>query len=114
MHSVPHWLLGLEVEDIQFVKSFILASGSLKKIAQNYDVSYPTVRLRLDRLIQKIQIAEDERAEPFTLLVRDLALREKIDLETAKLLIAKYKEFKENYMYAGSIPEQEKIGGGQT
>ncbi|WDL98449.1 DUF2089 family protein [Alicyclobacillus sp. ALC3] len=94
MKSVPQWLLGLDEEDIQFAKNFILASGSLKKIAEIYDVSYPTVRLRLDKLIQKIQMVEDASAEPFTVFVRDLALRDKIDLETAKLLIAKHKELK--------------------
>jgi len=36
----------------------LLVSGSLKDLAGRYGVSYPTVRLRLDRLIQKIEIFE--------------------------------------------------------
>jgi hypothetical protein len=40
---------------------FILASGSLKELAQEYGISYPTVRLRLDRLIDRIKIFESER-----------------------------------------------------
>ena len=47
------WLSELDVEDIHFIKKFVLSSGSLKEIAEIYQVSYPTVRLRLDRLIQK-------------------------------------------------------------
>jgi hypothetical protein len=35
-----------------------MTSGSLKDLAARYGVSYPTVRLRLDRLIQKIEVFE--------------------------------------------------------
>ena len=56
MNIVPDWMNNLEDEDIVFIKKFILASGSLKEIASEYNVTYPTVRLRLDRLIQKIKI----------------------------------------------------------
>ncbi|MDF1756250.1 MAG: DUF2089 family protein [Verrucomicrobiales bacterium] len=57
--SRPNWLNGLSSEDLNFLKRFLLNSGSLKKMAAEYDVSYPTVRLRLDRLIQKVQIIEE-------------------------------------------------------
>ena len=53
---VPDWMVNLEDEDVVFIKKFILSSGSLKEMAKEYDVTYPTVRLRLDKLIQKIQI----------------------------------------------------------
>lgn len=56
MKSSADWLSNLTDEDINFVKNFIMASGSLKEVAQIYHVTYPTVRLRLDKLIQKIQI----------------------------------------------------------
>ena len=54
IEMIPEWLANLEEEDVAFIKRFLLASGSLKEIAAQYGVSYPTVRLRLDRLIQKI------------------------------------------------------------
>ena len=38
---VPEWMLNLEEEDISFIKNFVLASGSLKDIAQHYQVTYP-------------------------------------------------------------------------
>ena len=55
IEMIPEWLANLEEEDVAFIKRFLLASGSLKEIAAQYGVSYPTVRLRLDRLIQKIK-----------------------------------------------------------
>ena len=62
---VPEWMINLDDEDVSFIKKFLLASGSLKEIANQYEVTYPTVRLRLDKLIQKIQISEDASAEPY-------------------------------------------------
>ena len=84
----------LDDEDVSFIKRFVLASGSLKEIASEYGVSYPTVRLRLDRLIQKIQMNEDTAEDPFVSLVKRLALKDKMDLDTAKVLIAAYKKEK--------------------
>ncbi|HWP96575.1 MAG TPA: DUF2089 family protein [Syntrophomonadaceae bacterium] len=92
--SIPDWLSGLDDEDIEFIKKFILASGSLKEIASLYGVTYPTVRLRLDRLIQKIGIADNKANEPFIALIKNLALNEKLDLDTAKLIISEYKKEK--------------------
>ncbi len=94
INIVPEWMANLEDEDISFIKRFILASGSLKEIAKQYDVTYPTVRLRLDRLIQKIQISEDTESEPYISLIKRLALDDKIDFETAKILVSEYKKEK--------------------
>lgn len=94
INIVPEWMANLKDEDISFIKRFILASGSLKEIAKQYDVTYPTVRLRLDRLIQKIQISEDAESEPYVSLIKRLALNDKIDFETAKILVSEYKKEK--------------------
>lgn len=91
---VPEWMINLDDEDISFIKKFIMASGSLKKIADIYDVTYPTVRLRLDKLIQKIKISEDTANEPYIALIKRLAVNEKIDFDTAKILINEYKKSK--------------------
>lgn len=88
---VPEWMINLDNEDVSFIKKFLLASGSLKEIANQYEVTYPTVRLRLDKLIQKIQISEDTANEPYIALIKRLALNDKLDFETAKLLISEYK-----------------------
>ena len=90
----PDWLKNLENEDINFIKKFVLASGSLKEVALLYGVTYPTVRLRLDKLIQKIKINDDTTNEPYITLIKKLVLDEKIELDTAKLLISEYKKSK--------------------
>lgn len=89
---VPEWMVNLDPEDVTFIKNFLLASGSLKEIAKQYDVTYPTVRLRLDKLIQKIRISEDVESEPYIALIKRLAVNEKLDLGTAKILIGEYKK----------------------
>ena len=61
MKEPPSWLEGLDEEDQQFLKRFVLSSGSLKALCDEYGVSYPTLRGRLDRLIAKVKAAEDPR-----------------------------------------------------
>ena len=95
MTHIPDWLADLEDEDLSFIKKFILASGSLKEIAGLYGVSYPTVRLRLDRLIQKIKLSETVEADPYVSLVKRLAVDDKLDFDTAKILITEYRKTKE-------------------
>lgn len=94
MDVLPEWMANLEDEDVSFIKKFILASGSLKEIAAEYGVTYPTVRLRLDRLIQKIRVSEDNAGEPYISLIKRLAVNEKIDFDTAKILISEYRKTK--------------------
>lgn len=60
-----------------------------------YKVSYPTVRLRLDKLIQKIELNDQKEDEPFSTFIKGLAVDSRIDLETAKIIIEKYKQEKE-------------------
>ncbi len=91
---IPEWMANLDDEDLSFIKNFIMASGSLKEIAKQYEVTYPTVRLRLDRLIQKIRISEDNANEPYISLIKRLAVNDKIDFETAKILVSEYKKIK--------------------
>ena len=91
---LPDWMTGLEEEDVSFIKKFILASGSFKEVAAQYGVTYPTVRLRLDRLIQKIRIGEDTAADPYIATIKRLVVNDKLDFDTAKLLIAEYKRTK--------------------
>ena len=88
---VPEWMVNFEDEDIVFIKRFLQSSGSLKEIARQYGVTYPTVRLRLDKLIQKIQISEDTSNDPFVGLIKRLTVADKLDFDTAKTLINEYK-----------------------
>ena len=95
MTSIPAWMADLEDQDLTFIKKFILASGSLKEVASVYGVGYPTVRLRLDRLIQKIQLTETAEADPYVSLIKRLAVDDKLDVETARLLLQAYRKTKE-------------------
>ena len=95
MTYIPAWMTNLTDEDLVFVKKFILSSGSLKEVAALYGVSYPTVRLRLDRLIQKIQISDTAEEDPYVSLVKRLAVDDKLDFDTAKILITEYRRTKE-------------------
>lgn len=92
MNDLPDWVANLDEEDWNFIKNFILSSGSLKKVASQYTVSYPTVRLRLDKLIQKIELNDDLSSEPYISLIKKLAINDKIDVDTTKLLINEYKK----------------------
>ena len=91
---MPEWLVSLDEEDVSFIKKFVLASGSLKEVAGIYGVTYPTVRLRLDRLIQKIRLGEQVDEEPYIALIKRLAVKDKLDFDTAKLLINEYKKLR--------------------
>ena len=93
---IPEWMAELDEEDVSFIRIFLLCSGSLKEVAGRYRVSYPTVRLRLDRLIQKIKLGEDQAADPYVALIKRLAVNDKVDFEAAKLLIQEYKRQKED------------------
>lgn len=92
---LPAWMNNLDEEDLSFIKRFIISSGSLKEMAKQYDVTYPTVRLRLDRLIEKINLSDNSAEDEYVTLIKKLALNEHIDFEAAKLLISEYRKIKE-------------------
>jgi hypothetical protein len=94
LQVIPEWIVSLDDEDVSFIKRFLLASGSLKEMARQYAVTYPTVRLRLDKLIQKIKISDDTERDPYIALVKRFAINDKLDFDTAKVLISEYKKVK--------------------
>ena len=87
----PSWIDYLSDEDLAFVKRLVMASGSLKELAAGYGISYPTVRLRLDRLIAKIQVTDSQDVSTeFERLLRAQHAEGKIDADTFKTLLAAY------------------------
>ncbi len=85
------WVDLLDDEDLAFMKRFVLLSGSLKDLAEAYKVSYPTLRLRLDRLIQKVQILDSEKVEdPFERLLRAQFADGKLEASSFKQLLTAY------------------------
>lgn len=96
METKPIWLVDMDAKDLSFIKEFLLSSGSLKQMAQVYSVSYPTVRHRLDQIIQKIQLAETKDDCRYINLIKRLAVEDKIDYEAAATLIKYYREEQNN------------------
>lgn len=90
MNDFPLWLNTLEPEDFEFIRQFILSSGSLKEMEKRYNVSYPTIRLRLDRLIQKVADFKSD-TDSYVNYIKDLALEGEMSYQTAKKLIVAYK-----------------------
>lgn len=83
------WLAQLSDEDASFIKRFVLASGSLKELAKAYGISYPTVRLRLDRLIDKVKVLDSQEIDSeFERTLRAHYAEGKITMDTLKALIA--------------------------
>ena len=68
----------LDAEEQRFVELFVLASGRLKEMAQLLGISYPTVRNRLDKLIQRLKVEQE----------RDDARKRRIleDIEAGRIL----------------------------
>ena len=91
------WLDALSDEDVAFLKRFLLASGTLKELARQYGISYPTVRLRLDRLIQKLQLLEKAtEAGPFERRLRALYADGRLDDRTFRELLECHRSEQEN------------------
>ncbi|MEY9979149.1 DUF2089 family protein [Lysinibacillus sp. RC79] len=89
--EVPAWILSLDKESVEFIRKFIINSGSLKNISKIYGVSYPTVRIKLDTLIKKIELNSNTEDVEFVNMIKNLVIDERLSLETAKLIIDKYK-----------------------
>src|SRR5699024_7132525 len=89
--DVPEWIRALDKESLDFIRKFILTSGSLKEISKIYGVAYPTVRTKLDKIIKKIELNSKEEDVEFVSMIKNLVIDERISLEVAKLIIEKYK-----------------------
>lgn len=98
MTSLPenHWVNELEEEDLAFIKRFMLVSGSLKDMAEAYGVSYPTLRLRLDRLIGKITILDSQKiVDGYERVLRAQFADGKLEASTFRHLLAAYQKNKQ-------------------
>ena len=96
MKEVPIWITDLEEDELKFIKKFVLASGSLKEMADMYKVTYPTVRARLNNIIEKVKMSEENKEDSYVKLIKKLALEEKLDFDAAAILIREYRSKKED------------------
>ena len=93
MSNTKGWIHLLDEEDVTFLKRFVIASGSLKELAEAYSVSYPTVRLRLDRLIAKVKVYDSQQSmSDFERSVRGMHADGRLDLATMKSILAAHKK----------------------
>lgn len=87
------WIDLLSEEDLAFVKRFLLTSGSLKELAAAYGVTYPTVRLRLDRLIEKVKVIDSQdQVDDYERLLRGLFAEGRLDEASFRLLLNTYQK----------------------
>ncbi|MEM6332985.1 MAG: DUF2089 family protein [Planctomycetota bacterium] len=85
--DASHPLLQLPREDLNLVTALVLHSGSLKALAKVYGVSYPTIRARLDKTIERLRAAVDgEPADPLREMLADLVGRGQINKAEAERL----------------------------
>src|SRR5438067_8370064 len=75
-------------DDLEFVQRLVLASGSLKDVAAEYGVSYPTIRGRLDKLIDRLRsLVAGRPPDPMADLLADLIARGEIAASAAKAVL---------------------------
>jgi hypothetical protein len=90
-----HPFLSLPSTELDLMLQFVLASGSLKDLARVYQVSYPTIRARVDRMIERLrQVVAGEQSDPMTQLLADLVERGEITPSVAQLLREVYQSEK--------------------
>lgn len=95
MKNIPQWITELSEEDLNFIKRFVLSSGSLKEMAKIYGVTYPTVRSRLDRVIEQILSSDEKKEDAYISLIKKMVLDEKLEFDAATVLIQEYRKEKE-------------------
>lgn len=86
------WFLNLDAETQLFIKNFMVSSGSLKRLAEIYGVSYPTVRLRLNQVIYRIEMLDEQNTPSFEIKIMKMVDDNRLTLETAKEIIEDYKK----------------------
>ena|SRR5437762_7588294 len=85
--SQDHPLTGLPREDLDLITELVLKSASIKDLASSYGVSYPTIRARFDRVIERLQkIVEGRKPDPFSDLLANLVERGELTAGTARTI----------------------------
>ncbi len=93
----PAWLERLDETDQHFIKRMVLASGSLKQLAAEYEVSYPTIRQRLDRIIERVRIADENPGDDaFEARMRLLVADNQLNPGLARELLTLHRETRQD------------------
>jgi hypothetical protein len=85
--EADHPLTQLPREDLDLILELVLQSGSLKDLAASYSVSYPTIRARLDRTIDRLRaLISGHKPDPVTELMADMVARGELTSSVARRL----------------------------
>lgn len=80
-----HPLIQLPREDLNLITELVLQSGSLKGLAESYGVSYPTIRGRVDKVIDRLRrLVEGTPTDPLTNLLAELVERGELTITGAR------------------------------
>jgi len=80
-----HALGALPREDLNLIVELVLQSGSLKELASAYGVTYPTIRLRLDRVIERLKaVVNGKQPDPLRELLAGLVERGEMSASGAR------------------------------
>jgi hypothetical protein len=83
----------LEPADQELALGLVSCSGSLKELAKRHQVSYPTIRQRLDRLIARLEALQADRPlDPMAEKLADLVERGEMTVGAAKAALRVHRE----------------------
>lgn len=92
-----HPLAGMDPTDLSLIVSFVLCSGSLKALAKERGVSYPTIRARLDGLIERLRDSvEGRERDPLADTLADLVERGEMSVGAARRVLEAAKQTRSN------------------
>lgn len=79
-----HVLFRLPKEDLDLIVRFLLVSGSLKDLADQCGVSYPTIRKRLDAIIERLKaLLRQAQPDPLADMLATLVERGELSIGNA-------------------------------
>src|SRR3954463_1164255 len=80
-------------DDREFVLQLVLASGSLKELAQEYGVSYPTIRGRLDKVLERLRaLVAGRKPDAMADLLADYVARGELTAGAARAILKLHRQ----------------------
>jgi hypothetical protein len=102
-------LFRLSEEDLSMICTFVLASGSVKDLAESYGVSYPTMRARLDGVIERLRtVVEGRPNDPLNDYLAELIAKGRIAPSDARKLRELHRAQSHDSVSSDSLSAQEK------
>ena len=87
--ATPHPLTTLPPDDLDFIAELVLRDGSLKDVASSYGVSYPTIRSRFTRVVERTkQVMSGRAIDPLNELLASLVERGELSTSSARAIRA--------------------------